>query len=33
MQGSYVCQSFVSSSKIGPDGKVVKENYYENSMG
>ncbi len=32
-EGSYVCQSFVSSSKMGPDGKVVRENYFENSMG
>ena len=22
--GSYVCQSFVSSSKMGPDGKIVR---------
>lgn len=23
-QGSFVCQSFVSSSKMGPDGKIVR---------
>lgn len=25
-------QSFVSSSKIGPDGQVIQENYFENNM-
>jgi hypothetical protein len=32
-QGSYVSQTFVSSSTIGPDGKVNKQSYYENSAG
>lgn len=32
-EGAYVCQTFVSSSKMGPDGKMVTENYYENNLG
>jgi hypothetical protein len=31
--GSYVCQTFVSSATMGPDGKMQKESYYENSAG
>ena len=27
-QGSYVCQTFVSSSKMGPDGKMKNESYF-----
>lgn len=32
-EGSYVCQTFVSSSTVGPDGKVNTHNYFENSAG
>lgn len=32
-EGSYVCQTFVSSSTMGSDGKINKESYYENSSG
>ncbi len=32
-EGSYVCQTFVSSSKMGPDGKIKQESYFENSAG
>ena len=28
VEGSYVCQSFVSSSKMGPDGKMIREDYF-----
>ena len=31
--GSYVCQTFVSSSSMGQDGKVKQESYFENSAG
>ena len=27
-EGSYVSQSFVSSSKMGPDGKIIREDYF-----
>lgn len=27
-EGSYVCQTFVSSSTMGTDGKINKESYY-----
>lgn len=31
--GAYVCQTFVSSSTMGPDGKMKQESYFENSAG
>ena len=31
--GSYVCQTFVSSSTMGPDGKMKQESYFENTAG
>lgn len=31
--GTFVSQTFVSSSTIGPDGKVNKQAYYENNAG
>lgn len=27
-QGSYVCQSYVSSAKMGPDGRMIREDYF-----
>lgn len=33
MDGGFVCQTFVSSSKKGPDGKMITEHYYDNNMG
>lgn len=32
-EGTFVCQTFVSSSTMGPDGKLNKQSYYENSVG
>jgi hypothetical protein len=32
-EGGFVCQTFVSSSKMGPDGKMITEQYYDNSLG
>ena len=32
-EGSYVCQSYVSSSTMGPDGKMKQQSYFENSAG
>lgn len=32
-EGSFVCQTYVSSSKVGPDGKVHREDFFENNMG
>ena len=32
-QGSFVSQTFVSSSTMGKDGKMKTQNYYENSLG
>ena len=32
-EGSFVCQTFVSSSKMGPDGKMHREDYFENNVG
>lgn len=32
-EGSYVCQTFVNSSKMGQDGKMKQESYFENSAG
>lgn len=31
--GGFVCQTFVQSSKMGPDGKIVTEQYYDQNMG
>lgn len=31
--GSFVSQTFVSSSKMGADGKIHREDYFENNMG
>lgn len=28
-----MCQTYVSSSKMGPDGKIHREDYFENNMG
>ena len=32
-EGSYVCQTYVSSSKMGSDGKMHREDYFENNVG
>ena len=32
-QGSFICQTYVSSSKVGNDGKIDRQNYFENHIG
>ena len=32
-EGSYVCQTYVSSSTMGKDGKINRQDYFENHTG
>jgi hypothetical protein len=32
-EGTFICQTFVQSSKMGPDGKMISEKYFDSNLG